>query len=59
MKGFSLTNLKYCKLFYSYFLNRPQAGDDLKSLNSPQVGDESFLPIAFQIPWGHIKLIIK
>ncbi len=74
MSGFSVTNLKYCKLFYSYFSIRPQAGDELKSLNSPQAEDylqsektilkrhklvdQSYMPLLTQMPWGHIKLII-
>ena len=53
MEGFSVTNLKYCRLFYKYFSNRPQAGDDLK--NSTMSITQQ--PIA-QIPWGHTKLII-
>ena len=47
MKGFSLTNLKYCKLFYNYFSIRPQ------------VEDECQKNVIFQLPWGHIKLIIN
>jgi hypothetical protein len=31
MKGFSTTNLKYCKLFYQHFLIRPQAEDELQA----------------------------
>ncbi len=27
MKGFSVTNLKYCRLFYTYFTFGPQLGD--------------------------------
>ncbi len=56
MKGFSVTNLKYCKLFYDYFSIRPQLGDELK--NSPQSGDEIRQSLVIQLPWGHIKLII-
>jgi len=56
MKGFSVTNLKYCKLFYNYFSFRPQVEDELN--NSPQVGDEISQQLVVQIPWGHIKLII-
>ncbi|WP_197739891.1 PDDEXK nuclease domain-containing protein [Pedobacter sp. BS3] len=59
MSGFSVTNLKYCKLFYTYFSISPQAGDS--RLISPQTGDEIYLKVeqlAKQIPWGHIKLII-
>ena len=47
MKGFSLTNLKYCKLFYNYFSIRPQVEDELQK------------NVIFQLPWGHIKLIIN
>ncbi|MDR3184950.1 MAG: PDDEXK nuclease domain-containing protein [Prevotellaceae bacterium] len=46
MKGFSTTNLKYCKYFYQLYSQevafRPQAGDE----------------IIFLIPWGHQKHII-
>ena len=57
MKGFSVTNLKYCKLFYNYFVFRPQVGDELQNIKSPQLEDE--LNLVKQIPWGHIKLIIN
>jgi len=48
MKGFSVTNLKYCKLFYEYFLISQQAVDQLPISSqledgfslSPQLGDE-------------------
>ena len=50
-KGFSPTNLKYCRYFYELytplFLNRQQPVDDLKP-------DELFL-----IPWGHHVQIIS
>lgn len=46
MKGFSVTNLKYCKLFYNYYSIRPQPEDELRQ------------QLVVQIPWGHIKLII-
>lgn len=46
MKGFSVTNLKYCRLFYNQFKI------------SPQVGDENLFELAKQIPWGHTKLLI-
>jgi predicted nuclease of restriction endonuclease-like (RecB) superfamily len=59
MEGFSETNLKYCRLFYNYFTNRPQAGDELEKANRPQAGDEMMLLQFKQIPWGHIKLIIN
>ncbi len=57
MKGFSVTNLKYCKLFYKQFYFSPQLGDE-QNPNSPQLGDENLLPFLKQIPWGHIKLLI-
>jgi predicted nuclease of restriction endonuclease-like (RecB) superfamily len=49
MEGFSVTNLKYCRLFYNYFSNRPQAEDDFQVTEKQKVT---------QIPWGHTKLII-
>lgn len=74
MKGLSVTNIKYCRLFYNYFSIRPQA-EDLIAIR-PQAGDENVeQPIIntqkndneiiahnfkkiLLIPWGHIKLII-
>ncbi len=53
MKGFSITNLKYCKQFYEYLLISPQVEGELKNVISqqpvdqlqneirPQVGDEN------------------
>ncbi len=38
MQGFSVTNLKYCRLFYSYFEISPQSGDEI--LISSQIEDE-------------------
>jgi hypothetical protein len=64
MQGFSVTNLKYCKLFYNYFSIRPQLEDELKSIKSPQLEDESgrekmvdppLLDLVTKMPWGHIK----
>lgn len=55
MKGFSVTNLKYCRLFYNRFSISPQVGDELVS---PQLGDESLFGMIAQIPWGHTKLIV-
>ena len=54
MSGFSETNLKYCKLFYSYFAIRPQSGDESNKL----VQNAIDLSLVVQVPWGHIKLII-
>lgn len=68
MQGFSVTNLKYCKLFYNYFSIRPQLEDELKSIKSPRVGGESGrkkmtdmppLDLVTKMPWGHIKELIS
>lgn len=40
MQGFSVTNLKYCRLFYEYILIRPQSGDELEKAVDPQSGDQ-------------------
>lgn len=70
MKGFSVTNLKYCRLFFKYLHISPQVGDELKKIKSPQTGDELkniklsaldneiYLMIK-QLPWGHIKFLIS
>lgn len=44
MKGFSVTNLKYCKRFYELYSQ--------SNVISQQLVDEMELPI-FSIPWGH------
>lgn len=54
MKGFSVSNLKTCKLFFDYFSS--QAVNQL--LISEQVGDEISQHPVLRIPWGHIKVII-
>ena len=65
MKGFSVTNLKYCRNFYDYFVIRPQLVGELQnsvnqlSIISPQLGGELDLSFIKQIPWGHIRLIIE
>ncbi|MGI6393567.1 MAG: PDDEXK nuclease domain-containing protein [bacterium] len=53
MQGFSVTNLKYCRLFFKYFLISPQAGDELEKSSKSQ-----FYQAVVRIPWGHIKLLI-
>ncbi len=69
MQGFSVTNLKYCRLFFKYLQISPQVGDELQISKSPQLGDEiaSIKSLKFdieiynlikQIPWGHIKHLI-
>lgn len=79
MKGFSVSNLKTCRLFFNYFSissqsvnqlkkntkevnlsheNLPNLSSQLENQIHPQFGDEiPKLPI-FNIPWGHIKVII-
>ena len=51
MKGFSVTNLKYCKLLYNKFPIRPQPGDELEKIN-PQPEDEILFNLVKQIPWA-------
>ncbi len=34
MRGFSVTNLKYCRLFYNYEPIRPRLGDELNHLTT-------------------------
>ena len=65
MQGFSMTNLKYCRLFYNYEPIRPQAEDELETEISPLSGDELKYSVnnklyqqLRRIPWGHIKLLI-
>lgn len=50
-KGFSVTNLKYMKKFYSLysFLNHPQLVDDLKKNEYSNI---------FNIPWGYHRYIM-
>lgn len=65
MQGFSVTNLKYCRLFFNYAPIRPQAEDEIKNKKSPRVEDELLLKTNDElyqqlrcVPWGHIKLLI-
>ena len=65
MKGFSVTNLKYCKLFFEYFAIGQQAVDQLQTshyqgyVKSQQAVDQNLIdPIISVIPWGHIIVII-
>lgn len=46
MKGFSVSNLKFCKLFFNYFSIRSQVENEIAKNN------------VVKLPWGHIKLII-
>ncbi len=54
IKGFSVTNLKYCKLFYQYVRIRPQVGDELNSLINRDLYEKMRA-----LPWGHITLSTK
>ena len=56
IKGFSKTNLNYCRIFYNYFSISPQAGDELEI--NPQPEEQFVQQNVIKIPWGHIKLII-
>ena len=63
MKGFSVTNLKYCRRFYELYsqsdIIRQQLADELENAKRHQAGDELVVPI-FSIPWGHhIEIITK
>jgi predicted nuclease of restriction endonuclease-like (RecB) superfamily len=46
MKGFSVSNLKFCKLFFNYFSIRSQVENEIAE------------NVVVKLPWGHIKLII-
>jgi len=65
MQGFSVTNLKYCRLFFQYITIRPRLGDETGKNISPQPGDDfhavpvsGIYQLIRQLPWGHIKLLI-
>lgn len=57
MRGFSVTNLKYCKRFYELYIQSDLIRQQLVDEFSHQVGDELDVPI-FMIPWGHHTEII-
>ena len=71
--GFSVTNLKYMKRWYSFYNeritnrqrpideNRQQPVDDLAEQNRQRLIDELEMPVFFgQIPWGqHIDIMSK
>jgi predicted nuclease of restriction endonuclease-like (RecB) superfamily len=50
MKGFSVSNLKVCKLFYNYF--------QISSQPVNQIDEKFVMQEVTKIPWGHIKVII-
>ncbi len=58
MKGFSVSNLKTCKLFYNYFPSGSQAVNQIEGKKSSQAVNSNSTDIIFQIPWGHTKHII-
>jgi len=63
MKGFSGTNLKYCKHFYQFYTQddtilqqlvaKLQMVDDKQNIIRQQLVDEFKTSLVFQIPWGH------
>ncbi|SLM33034.1 conserved hypothetical protein [Desulfamplus magnetovallimortis] len=53
IQGFSVTNLKYCRLFHKYVAISPQLGDETDIL-----AKDGIYQHIRQIPWGHIKLLI-
>lgn len=63
--GFSVTNLRYCKLFYNYFSIHQQVVDELKKPENQEIATHQqavdvFLQQAVaKIPWGHITLLIS
>ena len=69
IQGFSVTNLKYCKQFYSFYTdetNRQQLVDGFHTtessniLNHQQTVDDFGESIIFEIPWGHhIQIFAK
>jgi predicted nuclease of restriction endonuclease-like (RecB) superfamily len=58
MKGFSVSNLKTCKLFYMYFPNGSQPVNQIDIESSSQAVNSNSTDIIFQIPWGHTKHLI-
>ncbi len=69
MKGFSVSNLKTCKLFFEYFSSQAVNQSEIEEIKigsqavnefkiSPQSGEEIRQHPVSKIPWGHIKLII-
>lgn len=66
MRGFSVSNLKFCRLFYQYFPIGSQTVNQLEVSSQPgnsnivnheNENDISQQPVG-QIPWGHIKVSI-
>jgi predicted nuclease of restriction endonuclease-like (RecB) superfamily len=61
MKGFSVSNLKTCKLFFEYFSSQAvnQSNSQQSSISSQAVNQlNGPADIVTRIPWGHIKVII-
>ncbi|WP_100551306.1 PDDEXK nuclease domain-containing protein [Caedibacter taeniospiralis] len=56
IQGFSITNLKYCRLFFKYISIRPQTEDELNL--GLGVGEQTY-PLIRRLPWGHIKMLIS
>jgi len=65
MKGFSVTNLKYCKYFYQFYSQDRQISQQvaaeiqcIDNIIRPQLVDELESNLIFLIPWGHHRCII-
>ncbi len=59
LKGFSVTNLKYCKLFYTFYQIHPQLEGEIEI--GQQAVDQlqnKYVKKTALIPWGHNVLII-
>ena len=55
IKGFSVSNIKYMRQWYQFFLKSQQLVDQIENEKNLQVMDE-----IFQIPWGHnIAIVTK
>jgi len=68
LKGFSTTNLKYCRLFYKFYIPGikefgQQAVDQIDTRNKGEVFQQavgqSVHQLVTQIPWGHNILIFS
>jgi len=44
--------------FYNLVANHPQLEGESSFSNHPQVGDDFEDNLIFQLPWGHIKILI-
>jgi predicted nuclease of restriction endonuclease-like (RecB) superfamily len=63
MKGFSKSNLSYCRQFYLFYNQNPMIGEQVESPIVPQLvgqlGTNDIKHLVSQIPWGHNRLILN